>query len=277
MNASWIKAAAVIQKKATQLAIDPTLTRLLTYSIIHWRTTNPPAVPDFVTTPYIPLFQQQTALGWDQILKGRFTKQWAQQQNRFAQTTNGHAKIAILTFNIMTQVYNIWKIRCDVQHGTTQEDIKNKVLFQLSPHIHALYAAKAKLAVIDQRHLDIPLEQILALPLAQLEHWIERTTKLIKTGLRRAAIQQRLHTPSIQTFFHPQTQTKSKRPANHNHLHRAAIPSSLHRHTSRRHCDHIDQPNISVHDIFSPISPQQHIQEKSPIHPSCHPNKCKPP
>jgi hypothetical protein len=135
LQEGWQLAATNIKKKANKLAIDPTLTRLLIQSILHWRTSINPPVPSYISHQYIPLFHQQTSLGWDQILQGRITHQWVHQQNRYAQYSKGQSQLSILFSTILTQVHTIWKIRCEAQHGTTQEDIQNKVKFQIGPRI----------------------------------------------------------------------------------------------------------------------------------------------
>jgi hypothetical protein len=203
---AWIKALDAIRQKAHKLALDPTLSRLITHAIDKWRHQNTFPIPAFLPQSYHKLFQQQSNIGWNQIIKGRLTPLWAHHQDLFAPNHQGVNKFSILITTIYSEVYTIWKERCDVQHGKTQTDIDNKTKYQIEPRIQALYATKPRLTQLDQLLFDTPIENIMALPVNQLEHWLKRTTTIVKASLKRARNQDRLQMKPLQYYFPTRTQ-----------------------------------------------------------------------
>jgi hypothetical protein len=243
----WQQAATTIRQRAVKLGVDPILTRLLTNTIQSWRTTPHPATPTFLSCEYLRLFRQQSLIGWDHILKGRLTKQWSICQNRFAGTSQGINTIGKLVATVFTQILILWKTRCDAQHGATQLDIDNKLKFHLAPQIHALYASKSKLNTIDREQFNTPIDTIMALPIQQLEHWIHRTTRIVKAGIKRASYQDRLQMRPIQSYFLPTA--------------RRASPASR---TSPAHSNP-SSPQTAVHETFdTPGWPQPRTSTTQP-------------
>jgi hypothetical protein len=188
-------------------------------------------------------------------------------QNRHAQSYQGQTSMTKLTTAIFSYINTTWKIRCDAQHGKTQMDIDNKIKFQIYPRIQALYAAKPRLTNIDQLQFDHPIEAIIALPLSHLEHWLTRTTKIVKAGLRRSALQQRLQTPSIQTFFPPKT----------NRIRRTPIPITPRNRNVQAHRSSTVQQHQPPHSDHPTPEQLKIAKHQLSAHPSGHPNKCKPP
>jgi hypothetical protein len=198
----WKQASSSVRNKANKLTIDPMLTRLMVYALENWRNqTNPPPFPNFLPLSYRQLFKQQSQIGWDQLIKGRLTSLWVHQQDLFSSHNQGLNKLSILVSTIFTEVYRIWKDRCNIQHGKTQTDIDNKIKNQIEPRVQALYATRTRLNNIDQLPFDTPIEAIMAFPLNQLEHWLKRTTKIVKAGLIRARHQDRLQMRPLQFYF----------------------------------------------------------------------------
>jgi hypothetical protein len=205
--AGWKKTVDEVQTKAAKLHLHPMMSRLLCNAITHWRHSPNPNVPEFLPDKYHALFHHQAAIGWDQLLKGRMSTLWASLHNELSNETKGCSKLTNLLTTIMHQVYNVWKIRCDIQHGTTDKCIRDKLLYQLGPRVQAIYSARPRLNYIDRNQLSAPIEQTLALPIKQLEHWVHRNTKNIKEGIKRAIAQDRLHMHPIQRFFSAQPKT----------------------------------------------------------------------
>jgi hypothetical protein len=200
-KASWNTTLASVSNKAHKLAIDPLLIRLITHALDKWRNHKSPDIPEFLPSTYHHLFKEQSKIGWNQITKGRLTLSWVHQQDLYSSNNQGLNKMSTLISTIFTEVYKIWKDRCDIQHGKTQLDIDNKMKHQLEPRVQALYTSRNRLPTIDQLPFDTPIVEILALPLLQLEHWLKRTTKIVKAGLIRARNQDRLNTRPIHFYF----------------------------------------------------------------------------
>lgn len=201
---AWTRMASDIKDKATLLKIDPILSTLLCQAVSDWRTTIRPPRPASLPIQYDALFQAQSKIGWNEILNGRLCTQWSTQQALFSNHSSSHHEFSRLISFIFSQLYTIWKSRCDAQHGTTQTDIDNKRRYQLIPQVQALYDSVDQLDPIDRQYFRDPtIESITKLPVRQLEHWISRTTKLVHTGIKRAKFWATINTRSIRDFFQP--------------------------------------------------------------------------
>jgi hypothetical protein len=204
---SWKQATLAIRHKANKLAIDPVLIRLIIYALTEWRLQQELIVPAFLPQTYLLLFQQQSKIGWNQIMKGRLTHRWVYHQDMYAPNNQGLTKLSLLVTTIYTEIYKIWKNRCDIQHGKTQADIDDKTKYQIEPRVQALYATRTRLNYLDQLQFDTPIAEIMALPVNHLEHWLQRTTKIVKASLKRARHQDQLQMRPLQFYFPTQTRT----------------------------------------------------------------------
>jgi hypothetical protein len=121
----WTEAAARTRSKLRQYHknIDHRIVNLITSSIMHWRTTEQPEIPTTLPPQYHQLFQAQQKIGWNQIIKGRFANEW---QLTLAITQEGDTKnwVTYCIRIILQGVFEVWKLRCDQEHGNTTEDTR---------------------------------------------------------------------------------------------------------------------------------------------------------
>jgi hypothetical protein len=81
--ASRDKASASLRLHLQQLNTDNILQALLLQVFTNWRTTPNPACPITISPYYHKLFKDQSAIGWDQIIKGRFALKWVSIQQQY--------------------------------------------------------------------------------------------------------------------------------------------------------------------------------------------------
>jgi hypothetical protein len=78
-----------------------------------------PTSAQLATTRVLTLFQAQSHIGWDQILKGRFSLTWLP---LISNITFFATRWLIYTIKkIWNTWYDMWKHRCDVNQGETPE------------------------------------------------------------------------------------------------------------------------------------------------------------
>jgi hypothetical protein len=73
----WLTASKSIQQKLFKyrLQVDQQVVKLIYTAVMEWRVTTQPPSPSFLEPKYAQLFWSQSTIGWDQILKGRFSSQ----------------------------------------------------------------------------------------------------------------------------------------------------------------------------------------------------------
>jgi hypothetical protein len=99
---AWQRASDNITRKirAYNKNIDTKLIRLLGLAVTAWRTTRKPKRPDFLPPTMYSLFDHQAAIGWNQIILGRFSKHW-----QFSTTHNNLSITAYIIRTVWIQVY----------------------------------------------------------------------------------------------------------------------------------------------------------------------------
>jgi hypothetical protein len=74
----WKTAAIALRKKLLRYhsGVHHQILQLLHRSMTEWRATPNPIRPPNLNPNFYPLFQRQSEIGWDQVLKGRLTTEW---------------------------------------------------------------------------------------------------------------------------------------------------------------------------------------------------------
>jgi hypothetical protein len=151
--------------------------------------------------PILKLIQAQEAIGWNQVLKGRWSVEWVKQ----FETTNPSRGEAIVT-NLLTQIWKAtlahWTARCDLQH---QKDASSheSCLTDLTQQVQAIYQQKQNLDLIDQQPLNQPIDNIMKMPVHIIRKWIKSTESFVKLGLQRAKKRAKHSNQTITNFFRP--------------------------------------------------------------------------
>lgn len=90
----WESQTQILYNEMNNLGMDPILLYLLTMSITEWKTIQQPSIPSFLCIEtYITLFQEQSKIGWNQIIYGRFTKTWVDIQNQYGEHNDNGIQI----------------------------------------------------------------------------------------------------------------------------------------------------------------------------------------
>lgn len=198
---------------------DPMLTRLLIYALDHWRNIKTPEYPQFLPPTYNELFQQQRSIGWNQILKGRFSLEWVRHHDKYALQHEmqplGTSIFKQIIHKIFIAVYTVWKNRCNIQHDQehSQEQNYNHKLY--TEKVRNLYRQQDKISACDRQLFNTSIESIISLPLHQLKKWVIRNELFIRDAIKRYKHQSALATHSIKNYFTAKlpvtiTQTKSR-------------------------------------------------------------------
>jgi hypothetical protein len=147
------------------------------------------------------LVESQQAIGWNQILKGRWTTEWVRSYDLIYPNQGEKYATAQLT-SLWHAVLTTWKQRCELLHDT---ETNHPSLFKktLEPKVQALYAMKQEIDHIDQQALRQTIETTMNLPITQIRGWIKQTDAFIRQALRRRKKRLKNGTHAITSYFRP--------------------------------------------------------------------------
>ena len=88
----------------------------------------------------------QAAIGWHQLLKGRFSKLWAATQDRYLGSrttvkTNGSLWVTRLIETVFIEWLKMWKLRNEDRHGQDKESRRKAETRQTIRELEQFYAA----------------------------------------------------------------------------------------------------------------------------------------
>jgi hypothetical protein len=157
----WIQASSNIKSKMYKYnkTCDHKLIKLLGVAILQWRNNKNLQIPEFLSPKPYHLFHQESSIGWNQIIYGRFSRQWLQVTSQTRTKSRQWITLAIRL--IWTEVFTIWKMRCDEHHGTTTNTQHKRALLYLSPKISKLYDQQNDLNFNNQYFFNIEVEELL--------------------------------------------------------------------------------------------------------------------
>jgi hypothetical protein len=204
---AWSNATQVIQTALNDRQSDPILKKLIICAIVEWRNTPQPELPDFLPSHYHELFHSQSRIGWDHFLQGRWTTHWVKHHDEHAKLnkvkTNGETWASTSLRQIWENLYEVWKQRCNLQHGNQQHSRREATIRRLEPRVRAIYGLKDRLDHQDREVLSRPIQDILALHPTTLEKWVFRTEQFVRKGVARAKKREKYEIRSITQFFTP--------------------------------------------------------------------------
>jgi hypothetical protein len=139
---------------------------LLTHALTHCQTKN--QSPKLPPHPHLEhIIQEQSAIGWDQILTGRWSIEWVQIYNSIYPEQGEKYSIQQIS-SIWQEMIGVWKSRCNLVHGTTaqhQADMRNKI----RPTATVLYGINLQFDIIDRQALEQIIEVTMSLPISRLK------------------------------------------------------------------------------------------------------------
>jgi hypothetical protein len=218
--ALWDEAASTV--KARLISYDKQIHRhlinLIGLAITSWRGLSDPPVPDFLSPQFHDLFHRQSQIGWHHILYGRFSKAWKSHLY-----DNHFENCSWITFTIKTiwnNIFHIWKTRCRINHGLSDDDHRKRQMLLLEPKVVDLYGQQSELNSDDQYIFNIDIEELLTKPILTIKTWVHKATlriKCTKNRLKAKRKQEKSKAMHIHPFFTIGRQIKPQPKANTTH------------------------------------------------------------
>jgi hypothetical protein len=155
-----------------------------------------------------PLFRalvnSQNKIGWHQLLKGRFSKQWTQIQDQHLlddididnEKQSGDRWLKLTLHHTWTHLWKVWINRNDDRHGG-ENDEKEQLRFR----VLALYSKRDLLLTCDKPIFDMPIDERIKLKSGELSTWVRLVTATIKRAIADAEQHLRDTNHSITAFL----------------------------------------------------------------------------
>jgi hypothetical protein len=162
-----------------------------------------------------PLFRTlvnaQNKIGWQHLLKGRFSKHWTQIQDRHImdepdidhEKQSGDRWLKLVLNHLWTLIWQVWLIRNEDLHGRDKDENERKRLEKLHPRVVALYAKKDSLLARDKTILALPIQDRMQLHSRELATWVNLVTPTIKRAITDAEHYLRATNHTIHDFLAP--------------------------------------------------------------------------
>ena len=173
---------------------DPVLIDLLRDGVHRWLKDDPPPPLSSYPHKYSQLILDQSQIGWAQLFRGRWAKEWYSLERSHLQrrdNINGMTTkmwVDRMGTTLIQAWLDVWKIRVKDRHGKDEEDQKEKRKAHLLAQLEELYTMKTKVLPA-HRHLFLEdaashLEQTRVLD--SLEDWINTFRPAILSSVQKA-------------------------------------------------------------------------------------------
>jgi hypothetical protein len=160
-----------------------------------------------------PLFRalvnSQNKIGWHQLLKGRFSKQWTQIQDQHLlddididnEKQSGDRWLKLTLHHTWTHLWKVWINRNDDRHGGENDEKERKRIEQLRFRVLALYSKRDLLLACDKPIFDTPIDERIKLKSGELSTWVRLVTATVKRAIADAEQSLRDTNHSITAFL----------------------------------------------------------------------------
>ena len=152
-------------------------------------------IPDIQYPPrYHQLIHTQNTIGWGQVYKGRWSKEWGRLQaqythrNALADTRRGHPWALTLGRLMIDQWLEVWSIRNNERHGKDKEQYNQVRLQAAHAELTALYRYKDQVCPSDRSLFYESVEEHLfhQSSIEQIEEYIKINRAAIKASVNQA-------------------------------------------------------------------------------------------
>jgi exonuclease III len=198
----------------------PNLAHMLAQTFVKIFDTNQDPSTTF-TYPYSYLKQSQTAIGWDQMLYGRFSIEWKRLQLRFLKSTgiqHPHAKAdkwqRDLIIFIFQEFHLLWEMRNQDKHGPDQSQKAILLKERARRELTELYTYRNQILPGHQKIYRESLDNHLQESTRSILNWITTYTPVIASSRKKAKARSISFTRPINTYF-PLAQVDTTPPPNH--------------------------------------------------------------
>jgi len=221
----WRQATLRIAKTLQLHRSDPTLKTILLEGLNKFLTQQTEVHETEYPTQYHPLIQEQNALGWDQLYRGRWSNQWSKMHTLYAENrpnwksheADGKQWVTIHGRMLLQQWLTLWKIRNAERHGADQQERQRTRYSHLQKELTELYKLRTEVTPRDRNiFYTTATEHMKASPeLNTLEDWIFTHRTAIIASAQQAKQHGIQHNRTIREFFKHRNEITDREPPAH--------------------------------------------------------------
>ena len=140
------------------------------------------------------LIEEQEEIGWNNFVKGRWSKEWCRLQEEHLETqqlrtekNNGTTWVTSMISVLWTDVCELWEMRNQDRHGRNKTEQAEAKRAQAIREVEVLYQLASEVREEDSDLFHIPLEQLVEGTTAYMKAWIANWEKCILESVKRNA------------------------------------------------------------------------------------------
>ena len=178
----------------------------------HWIDTGQPPNCTGFPTDIREAIENQTSIGWNQVIHGRVSKKWAALRPPSTPTSVVTPKENTATTKwtldvldaLWKQWFTVWEARNKTVQGNTQTERKQKQRIETEQQIKDIYEKKSDYLPSEQTLLQNTAEEFIATKgLITLKNWVRLWAPVFAQSAQRCHTLSLRGVPSIRTFFKP--------------------------------------------------------------------------
>jgi len=177
------------------LQSDPFLCDILRDGLQRWHNNLPPIDTQQYPETYHTLITNQNEIGWEQLYRARWCKQWSEHHHQYAirkgmtnQNADGSTWVRKIGRRLLTQWFDLWQMRDKERHGRDIEEQKKLRQHKLSSETEELYQYRNQTMPTDRGMYSDTIEDHIQYhkTQAQQEEWISLWGSTIRASMKQA-------------------------------------------------------------------------------------------
>lgn len=194
---------------------DPVLEAIISDGLLRVHNNIAPTVPcDHYTLRYHQLIASQNQIGWIQLYRGKWSKEWAIAHANYArhcewdsENSDGSAWVQNCGHYLLERWKVLWALRNTERHGKDEQEKKNNLQNSLLPQLEHYYRLAQTVIQADKILLfpyqDAATHLAKTQNLEQLQEWILDNLPRAEASASQARRHSRNGTQDIRTWFPP--------------------------------------------------------------------------
>jgi hypothetical protein len=202
-----------LRKHLDSKSTSPALVDIMLLGIQQWMNHEPFPHERYTDTLQL-LTRSQERIGWDQLLYGRWSGQWREQQRQYLQRNNlecspfkcGPAWASTTIRLIWEHCHAEWRVRNQARHGVDELHRLEIRRDQVERKTALLYQLKPECTGFARRHYfyrNLARHFIKEPQIYNQEHWIETYEPMIRRSIKQQQENERNQLTAIDDYFRP--------------------------------------------------------------------------
>ena len=195
-----------LRKCLTSIPTDPTLKLIFLEGVNSVLTGFPPHFPSS-TSPYSSFVSSQSAIGWDNLLRGFLSVDWIFAHRLYLQTSNSDSTSTLpnpflpALLVIITEVHNMWKFRSSQRHQKDARLHDSELLRQAHLQLRDLYRLQSHVLPTDRTIFKPTLQDHVQENLSSITAWIQNHSSYLRHSCTLATTLRVSHTAPLTHYF----------------------------------------------------------------------------